>query len=60
MVLGARALILTQFLDVGDEPQRIVDEFGVDLLIVWPAAAVKEQIADAKRHAANWQPGSGK
>jgi glycerophosphoryl diester phosphodiesterase len=31
------------------DAQRIVDEFGVDLLIVWPAAAVKEQIADAKR-----------
>lgn len=27
MILAARALVRTQFLDVGDEPQRIVDEF---------------------------------
>jgi glycerophosphoryl diester phosphodiesterase len=31
------------------DAQSIIDEFGVDLVIVWPAAAVKEQIDDAKR-----------
>ena len=31
------------------DAQRAIDEFGVDPLIVWPPAAVKEQIADARR-----------
>ena len=31
------------------DAQRVIEEFSVDLLIVWPPAAVMEQIADAKR-----------
>ncbi len=31
------------------DAQSIIDEFAVDLIIVWPPAAVAEQIADAKR-----------
>ena len=31
------------------DAQRIIEEFSVDLLIVWPPAAVMEQITDAKR-----------